>query len=87
MVENLYFLVLFPFPLKYSSMIIFIFLYDLAGINVSPDIDHNDIADAIERMIRDNTNMDVRITTYDGDGVETSNPIMTHNVMRKVRGI
>ena len=54
--------------------------------NIPSGVDANQISDLIENAVKRITGMDTRTTIYDNDGVETSNPIMTHNVMRKIKG-
>lgn len=52
--------------------------------NIPADADANKLADMIEGIVERYTNMDVQTTVYDNDGVGTSNPIMTHNTLKRI---
>ena len=54
--------------------------------NVNQNIDANQLADIVEDIVKKYTNMDTTSTVYDSDGVDSSNPIFTSNLMRKVKG-
>lgn len=52
--------------------------------NIPSDIDGNDIANQIEGLVEEFTNMDVSTEVYDTDGVNTSNPLMMNQLMKRV---
>lgn len=52
--------------------------------NIDPDADASVIADMIERVVKQQTGMEVSTTIYDNDGAEVRNPIFAHNILKKL---
>lgn len=53
--------------------------------NVDTQIDPQQLADVVESLVKSYTKMEVSTNIFDNDGVETSNPILTHNLMKRIR--
>lgn len=53
--------------------------------NIPAEANVNDIADQIENMVASYTNLKTDVSIYDNDGVATSNPIMLHTTMKRVK--
>lgn len=54
--------------------------------NIDSNIDPDQLANMVENIIRQNTGIDnVKMSIYDNDGSNSSNPIMAQNIMRRIK--
>ena len=53
--------------------------------NVSSEVDANQIANTIESLVKQYTHNEVRTRIYDNEGTRNGNPLMTHQLMEKIK--
>ena len=54
--------------------------------NIDPNLDAQQVSAMVENIIKQTTGIDdIRVSIYDNDGSNSSNPIMAQNIMRKLK--
>ena len=53
--------------------------------NIDQSVDANQLANTIENIVRSHTGMDAESIIYDNDNTQASNPILTQNMMKRIK--
>lgn len=54
--------------------------------NIDPSLDANYIANMVESIIKQNSSIDdVKVNIFDNDSSTYGNPILTQNIMKRIR--